>query len=304
MRLSIAILIPIVTASVATILLLAWLVPHDTQNSRYNSILGENRILRLKYEFIQGLIEIEPGEELELREHIGRNATLTIELVRNGDSYTLNFTVYVVGYSVYNEDGRRFFREFRRCVVFEYNVSTKRFYWQGKDVGVLLPLFQPLVDRIILFDAEFIPLGAESKISSYPPPSPVWASKVGTTLVYPKEGRVYMPELNRTWWLSELNVRPPIWDLYEKISMISGSDVLEIIHYVNNTLFGLPGVSIERNTGIMMRMSIPGLFWTHANATIMVNGKPVNEIPVVLLPYSLGLKERVSLQLTDVEFIP
>ncbi len=107
--------------------------------------------MRLKYKFISGLIEIEPGEVLELRQLVGRNATLSLEIERTGDTHTLNFTINVVGHSVYNEDGKKVFKEFRRNATFKYDVNTKRFYWQGKDAGFLLPLFQPLEDRIISF---------------------------------------------------------------------------------------------------------------------------------------------------------
>lgn len=117
-----------------------------------------------------GLIEIEPGEILELRTLAGRNASLNL-IERSRNTYALNFTIYVVGHSVYSGDGKRVFR---RPAVFEYDASTERFYRQGRDAGVLLPFFQPVEDKIILFHAEFIPLGViEPKISSYPPPSPV-----------------------------------------------------------------------------------------------------------------------------------
>lgn len=261
--------------------------------------------MRLKYKFISGLIEIEPGEVLELRQLAGRNATLNLEIGRTGDTYTLNFTIHVVGYSVYNEDGRRVFREFRKCAVFEYDAATKKFHWQGKDVGVLLPLFQRWEDGIILFNAEFIPLGTlEPKISSYPPPSPVWASKVFTTRVYLKEGKVCIPEFNRTLWISELKVKPPTWDLYEKISRISGNDVLEIIYYGNDTVWSMPSVSVERNTGIIMSMRIPGFLRTLNNTRITVNDKQVNVLPLTPLSYFLGLEELVVLELADIEFIP
>ncbi|MEM3659442.1 MAG: hypothetical protein QXU11_03400 [Thermoproteota archaeon] len=103
--------------------------------------------MRLKYKFITGLIEIEPGEVLELRQLAGRNATLNVEIERNGNTYTLNFTIHVIGHSVYSEDGERVFREFRKCAIFEYDAATEKFYWQGRDVGVLLPLFQPVEDK-------------------------------------------------------------------------------------------------------------------------------------------------------------
>lgn len=129
--------------------------------------------MRLKYKFIMGLIEIEPGEILELARATlaGRNASLNLEIERSGNTYALNFTIYVVGHSVYSGDGKRVFR---RPAIFKYDASTERFYRQGRDAGVLLPFSQPVEDKIILFNAEFIPLGViEPKISSYPPPSPV-----------------------------------------------------------------------------------------------------------------------------------
>lgn len=271
---------------------------------KYISWLEENRILRLKYKFTRGLIEIEPGEVLELRELAGRNATLNVEIERSGDTYTLNFTIYVVGYSVYNEDGRMVFREFRKCAIFEYDATTERFYCQGEDVEVLLPLFQPLEDRIILFNAEFIPLGVlEPKISSYPPPSPVWASKIFTILVYLKEGKVCIPELNRTWRVSELPAEPQIWSVYEALSKIAGNDTLEIIYYCNNTVWSMPSVFIEK-TGIITRIGIPGFLRTFNNSRITVNDKLVNVLPLTSLSCFLGLEEEVLLELIGIEFTP
>lgn len=263
------------------------------------------RRLVLKYDLRIVCVEYEPGNDLLFS---NPNATLTMELIKTGNRYILNFTVDIKGLGLsskdFAENKSNTYKEseFRRCATFEYDTNTKRFYWQGKDVGVLLPLFQPLENRIILFDAEFIPLGTlEPKISSYPPPSPVWASKVFTTLVYLKEGKVCIPEFNRTWWISELNVKPPTWSLYEKISRISGKDVLEIIHYGNDTLWSMPSVSIERNTGIIMSMRMPGPTRTSNHTRITLNDKPVNEFPVALLPYLLGLRDDIHLFLRSIE---
>jgi hypothetical protein len=304
-RFSIILLIPIIIAPATVILF--WTYPQHPapQNPKYISWLGENKILRLKYKFIHGLIQIEPGEVLELREIAGRNATLNLEIQRSGETYILNFTIYVVGHSVYTEDGKRIFREFRKCAVFEYDATTERFYWQGKDVGVLLPLFQPLEERIILFNAEFIPLGVfEPKISSYPPPSPVWASKIFTILIYLKEGKACIPELNRTWWVSELPAKPEIWSVYEALSKIAGKDTLEIIYYCNNTVWSTPSVFIEKNTGIITSMRIPGFLRTFNNSRITVNDKPVNALPLTSLSCFLGLEEEVLLELVSIEFTP
>ncbi|MGB9718063.1 MAG: hypothetical protein ACPL4E_06435 [Thermoproteota archaeon] len=263
------------------------------------------RRLVLKYDLHVVCVEYEPGNDLLFS---NPNATLTIELIKTGDRYSVNFTVNVKGLGLsskdFAENKSSTYKEsvFRRCAIFEYDAATEKFYWQGKDVGVLLPLFQPLEDRIILFNAEFIPLGTlEPKISSYPPPSPVWASKTFTTLVYLKEGKVYIPELNRTWWISGLNVKPPIWSLYEEISRISGNDVLEIIHYGNNTIWSMPSVSIERNTGLIMSIRMPGPTRTSNNTRITVNDKPVSELPVALLPYLLGLRDDIHLYLRSIE---
>ncbi|MBO3798170.1 MAG: hypothetical protein QXI42_00875 [Thermoproteota archaeon] len=302
----IIILVPIIiVASATAILFSSWLRNSTSQNPNYISGLEENRILRLKYKFITGLIEIEPGEVLELRQLAGRNATLNVEIERSGNNYTLNFTIYVEGHSVYSEDGKRVFREFRKCTIFEYDAATEKFYWQGRDVGVLLPLFQPVEDKIILFSAEFIPLGVlEPEISSYPPPSSVWASKVFTIFVYLKEGKVCIPELNRTWLVSELPVEPPVWSVYEALSKLAGNDTLEITYYCNNTIWGMPSVFIERNTGIITSMRIPGLLRTLNNTRITVNDELVNVIPLTPLSFFLGLEEEVFLELMDIEVIP
>jgi len=261
--------------------------------------------LVLEYDLRVVCVEYELGNDMLFSEP---NATLVMELIKTGSRYTLNFTVCIKGPGLSSKDfaenkSRSWTeREFRRSVVFEYDADTKRFYWQGEDVGVLLPLFQPLEDRIILFNAEFIPLGVlELRISSYPPSSLVWASKIFTTKVYLKEGKVFIPEINRTWWISELPVKPPTWDLYEKIAMISSSDMLEIMHYGNDTLFGMPRVYIERNTGIIMYMCIPGPTRTSNNTMITLNGKPVNELPLVALPYLLGLRDEIHLFLRNIE---
>ncbi|MEM3026769.1 MAG: hypothetical protein QXI42_03825 [Thermoproteota archaeon] len=263
------------------------------------------RRLVLKYDLHAVCVEYEPGNDLLFS---NPNATLTMELIKTGNGYVVNLTVDVRGLGLFSKDFAEnkssTYKEsaFRRCATFEYDPATERFYWQGKDVGVLLPLFQPLEDRIILFNAEFIPLGTlEPKISNYPPPSPVWASKTFTTLVYLKEDKVCIPELNRTWWISGLNVKPPIWELYEKISRISGNDVLEIIHYGNDTIWSMPSVSIERNTGIIMSIRMPGPTRTSNNTRITVNDKPVNELPVALLPYLLGLRSDIHLYLRSIE---
>lgn len=283
---------------VATILFSTWftLAYHA---SKQDNGLEEKRILRLKYDLFCTLVEYKPGKELEFR---NPDATLNVEFINAGDKYILNLTVDIKGYALCIENSSNIYTEFRKCVVFEYNIATKRFYWQGRDVGVLLPLFQPLEDRIILFDAEFIPLGAEPRISSYPPSSPVWASKKFTSRIDLKEGKVYIPELNRTWWLSEAGVRPPIWDALKALSKIAGNDVLEIIHYGNDTVVGLPSAYIERNTGIIIYMRMIGPLRTLENSTVIVNDKPVSKVPILLLPYSLGLRNIVVLELINVEF--
>ncbi len=212
----------------------------------------------------------------------------------------MNFTVDIKGYALFI-NGSDIYVEFRKRVVFEYDSTVKRFYWQGRDVGVLLPMFQPLDDRIILFNAEFIPLGAEPRISDYPPSSQIWASKWLTSRIDLKGGKVYVPELNRTWWLSEAEVRLPIWDALEALSKIAGSETLEILHYSNHDVIGSPAAYIERNTGIIVYMRIPGPLRTLENSTIIVNDKQVSETPVILLPHSLGLRNIVVLELRNAE---
>jgi len=267
-------------------------------SSKDNVSLAVEDHLRLTYDVCCSIVEYEPGKDLEFR---NPDATLSVELTRVRDRYVLDFTVDIKGYALYPDSKSITYKEFKRNAVLEYDRTTKRFYWQGKDVGALLPMFQPLEDRIILFSAEFIPLGAELKISSYPPSSLVWASKNFTTKVYLEEGKVFIPELNRTWWLKEIKVRPPIWDMYEALSKIANSNTLEITHYRNDTTFGFLGASIERNTGIITYMSMPGPCRTFENSKIIVNGEPISEIPVTLLPYLLGLRNIITLNLIDIE---
>lgn len=118
---------------------------------------------------------------------------------------------------------------------------------------------------------------------------------------YLKEGKVFIPEINRTWWISELPVKPPIWDLYETISRISGNDVLEIIHYGNDTIVGMPRAHIERSTEIIMYVAMPGPTRTSNNTRITINDKPVNKLPLVPLPYLLGLRGDIYLFLRNAE---
>jgi hypothetical protein len=287
------------------ILFFTWFMLTVPQASKGSGEVENWKRLVLEYDLRVVCVEYEPGNDMLFSEP---NATLLMELIKTGSGYTLNLTVYIKGPGLSSKDfaenkSRSWTeREFRRSIVFQYDANTKRFYWQGKDVGVLLPLFQPLEDKIILFNAEFIPLGVlEPRISSYPPSSLVWASKIFTTKVYLKEGKVFIPEINRTWWISELPVKPPIWDLYEKIAIISGSDMLEILHYGNDTVISMPRAYIERNTGIIMYMCMPGSTRTSNNTMITLNGKPVNELPLVPLPYLLGLRDEIHLFLRNIE---
>lgn len=283
-------------------LLLTWFAFSIYRASKQDDGLEAKKILRLKYDLFCSLVEYEPGKELEFRKS-DVNATLAMELMRAGDRYILNLTVNIKGYAFCIENRSRAYTELRKCATFEYDVNTRSFYWQGKDVGILLPMFQPLGDRIILFNAEFIPLGTEPKISHYPLSSQIWAPKRFTSRVDLKEGKVYVPELNRTWWLSEAEVRPPIWDVLKALSKIAGSDTLEIMHYTNDTLISFPSAYIERNTGIIIHMRMPGPFRMSKNATIIVNDVPVSTVPMALLPYSLGLRDSfITLNLIDVEY--
>lgn len=99
--------------------------------------------MRLKYKFISGLIETEPGEVLELKQLAERNATLKLEIERTRGTYTLNFTIHVVGHSVHNEDGRRAFREFRKCAVFEYDATLKSSTGRGRMWEFCFRCFNP-----------------------------------------------------------------------------------------------------------------------------------------------------------------
>ncbi len=80
--------------------------------------------------------------------------------------------------------------------------------------------------------------------------------------------------------------------------------MLEITYYVNNTLWSMPAAYVERNTGIITGMRIPGFLRTLNNTRITVNDKQVNVLPLTPLSYFLGLEEEVFLELVDIEFIP
>ncbi|MEM3659443.1 MAG: hypothetical protein QXU11_03405 [Thermoproteota archaeon] len=88
------------------------------------------------------------------------------------------------------------------------------------------------------------------------------------------------------------------------LSKIAGNDTLEITYYCNNTIWGMSSVFIERNTGIITSMRIPGLLRTLNNTRITLNDELVNVIPLTPLSFFLGLEEKVLLELTDIEFIP
>ncbi len=109
-----------------------------------------------------------------------------------------------------------------------------------------------------------------------------------------------MYELNRTWWLSKLNTKSLIWDLYGKISRISGNNVLEILHYSNDTWLVCLAYILKEALVIIIYMRMPGPTRTSDNTRITMNDEPVDKLPIALLPYSLGLGGDITLFLRSI----
>ncbi|MEM3079226.1 MAG: hypothetical protein QXF21_02795, partial [Thermoproteota archaeon] len=56
-----------------------------------------------------------------------------------------------------------------------------------------------------------------------------------------------------------------------------------------------------RSTGIIMYMRMPGAARTSNHTRITINDRPLNKLPVALLPYLLGLRSDIHLYLRSIE---